>query len=396
MRRIPELDALRGIAAIGIVAFHYGIGFEAASRFTRFGITSLELFFVLSGYLISSIILAHSGGRGFLRTFYVRRGLRIWPAYYLFILAVAAVVAVRPGMGDLRALPQYLTFTQNVQGYWFAESPALAFPANLTWSLAVEEQFYIVWPLLIGLVGVRRMAPLAAAFVVVAVGARSVGFPGNLLLARCDGFAIGGLLAVALSGRGDPAASRALAVRLAGVGLACAVFLAVVPVLRGEAPFSLSEAPEASPNLAAWAGLFASVIGLVVCHQGHPLLAPLRAAWLCDLGVISYGIYLYHMAAFVIGDGLVARLGWPVAVSRVAVSPALALGMAVASWRWFERPCLRLKDRFGYGRPRIATSIEPEAGPPGGPDPASRPRERESELATGATAPRDDIARAAP
>jgi peptidoglycan/LPS O-acetylase OafA/YrhL len=110
MKRIAELDALRGIAAIGIVAFHYASG-TALGRVTYVGVLALELFFVLSGFLISSIIRSHEGNRGFLRTFYLRRGLRIWPAYYLFMLAIAAIVLVRPGFGNLRALPSYLTFT---------------------------------------------------------------------------------------------------------------------------------------------------------------------------------------------------------------------------------------------------------------------------------------------
>src|SRR5579875_3235821 len=117
MRRIAELDALRGIAALGIVSYHYGLDSGWISQVTKLGINSLELFFVLSGYLISSIILAHTGGRGFLTTFYLRRGLRIWPAYYAFALVVAAAVLVRPALGDLRGLPQHLTFTQNIQGY---------------------------------------------------------------------------------------------------------------------------------------------------------------------------------------------------------------------------------------------------------------------------------------
>src|SRR5438552_894440 len=111
--RVVELDALRGLAAVAVVAYHYSRETPWLDRGLYAGLIGLDLFFVLSGFLISSIILGH-GGPGFLRSFYARRALRIWPAYYLLIVGMALVVAIDPEVGTLRGLPSYLTFTQNL------------------------------------------------------------------------------------------------------------------------------------------------------------------------------------------------------------------------------------------------------------------------------------------
>jgi peptidoglycan/LPS O-acetylase OafA/YrhL len=358
MKRIPELDALRGVAAVAIVAFHYGQG-SALQPITGAGVLALDLFFVLSGFLISSIILSHGGDRAFLLTFYVRRGLRIWPAYYVFIVGIAAIIFLRPGFGSLRALPDYLTFTQYTPEYWFAEAPQLALPAQLTWSLAVEEQFYILWPILLTLVGVRRMIPTAIVFVAVAITARHAGYGQFLLISRCDGFAVGGLLAASLAGRRAPGSERVTTLRLAVLASVCVAYLLGVPTLQGFRPFTIHGTPTAAVDGTVAAAAFAAVIGLVVRHEGRPVFAPLRARWLVHLGKISYGVYLYHMLALVCGDAVASKLGWPRIASRAALSPSLTLGMAVVSWEFLEKPCLRLKDRFGYGRGRVVTPIEP-------------------------------------
>ena len=114
MRRIAELDGLRGLAAVLIVAYHlfrdYPPGFWAA----------VDLFFVLSGYLITAIVLRHACSWRFLLAFYARRGLRIWPIYYLVILILVLGVGRR---GDLVALPYYLTYTQQFPHYWGGAMP---------------------------------------------------------------------------------------------------------------------------------------------------------------------------------------------------------------------------------------------------------------------------------
>ena len=349
MKRIAELDGLRGLAAIAIVAFHYGEHCWLHHNLLYAGVVSLELFFVLSGYLISTIILEHAGRPGFFRTFYLRRGLRIWPTYYLMIGLYAASWLVLPRSAPAAALPYLLTFTQNVQYYWFARPIPLAYPLTPTWSLAVEEQFYILWPALIGLFGTRRMGRVAVACVAVSVVARYAGFHPWILLARMDGFAIGGLLALALARR-LPGGTRShdLGRTFILLGLASALYLAVGLPIRGIRPFDMTFSTASALDRTVLATFFASVIGLVVCHEGHPRLAPIRARWLVYLGTISYGIYLYHMSAYMAVDVVATKIGLHPAIARGLIAPVLCLAIAAASWRWIERPVLRLKDRFRY------------------------------------------------
>src|SRR5689334_19766085 len=112
MPRVPELDALRALAALVVLLFHI-----RPQRFP-WGWTGVDLFFVLSGYLITTIILGHQGTRGFVRNFYIRRSLRIWPIYYLALLGLVLANRWLPKPQPMDALPYYLTYTQNLPSYW--------------------------------------------------------------------------------------------------------------------------------------------------------------------------------------------------------------------------------------------------------------------------------------
>src|SRR5207244_4564952 len=158
MKEIPELDSVRGLAAAGIVLYH-------AFPFVFFlGWSCVDLFFVLSGYLITTIIIEHHRAPGFLRAFYARRALRIWPVYFLVLAGCLVMNRLsRQGYpaGTLGTV-QHLTFTQNIQGIWGGSVPAYVYAIGPSWSVAIEEQFYLLWPLL--LVAMGRRAVLPAAF----------------------------------------------------------------------------------------------------------------------------------------------------------------------------------------------------------------------------------------
>ncbi len=362
MKRIAELDALRGIAALWVVAYHYSFPYpEIHARYFASGGHAVDLFFVLSGYLISAIILGHAGEPKFLRSFYIRRGLRIWPAYYVFILAMAAFVAWNPAVGSIRELPQYLTFTQFVEYYWFGEPTYLNYYSFITWTLAIEEQFYLLWPLLIVAVGRRAMAPMAVACILASIAARWLGFKDWILLARSDGFAIGAILAVALEGAGRSVSRAALTWGLVALGAASVGCQIALTALISGGPTDVQPVDTTVFCLG-----FAALVGLVVLHRGHALLAPLRARWLCFLGLISYGIYLYHMAAAGLAAVALRKLGLTdVPAAAFLASPVACLSIALASWYLLEKPFLRLKDRHVYGRPTPAPAEavphEPEA-----------------------------------
>lgn len=341
--RIAELDSLRGLAAVAIVVFHL----NPPAFFV--GWTGVDLFFVLSGYLITGIILRHGGTRGFLATFYMRRGLRIWPIYYLCLAVLVVVVRRMPTPLSLVSLPYYLTYTQNLPLYRGNDAPSLR-PFDHTWTLALEEQFYIVWPALVLLAGRKRVVPLCLAVIAVSVMAREDGylawghFSERILLARCDGFALGGLLAAILIG----GPSRKVA---AGLGLALAGSIGWIvwgSIAAGGAIFFLGMPTPARPSttiLAVGVAYF-GVVGLVAIGAGSRWLAPLRFAPLAYLGKISYGLYLYHYPIFWMIDGYDFVYGqpWRVRIAKLAAT----LAVSVASWHLVEAPILRLKDRFGY------------------------------------------------
>ncbi len=163
MQRVKELDSMRGLAAVAIVIYHLGL-----FKVPLLG-WSIDFFFVLSGYLITSILLDNPPTGGFLISFYARRGLRIWPIYYLTLAAVVLLNPIVAKPGPLDGLPYYLTFTQNVTEYWSRGAPDFIWAFRHTWSLAVEEQYYIIWPALLLFVGRARLAPAAVFFVTLSV-----------------------------------------------------------------------------------------------------------------------------------------------------------------------------------------------------------------------------------
>ena len=146
--RIPELDAVRGLAAVAIVLFHWRFHWP----FLR---TAVDLFFVLSGFLITSILLRTGESPHAFRTFYARRALRIFPIYYLTFAIFLAINPFAPRPHPIAALPYFLTYTQFIQGYWGQTIPPFSRAFGHTWTLAIEEQFYLFWPLVAWAVGRR-------------------------------------------------------------------------------------------------------------------------------------------------------------------------------------------------------------------------------------------------
>ena len=341
--RIAEFDSLRGLAAVAIVVFHL-----RPVAFTP-GWTGVDLFFVLSGYLITGIILKYGGSEGFLRAFYVRRGLRIWPIYYLALGVLVLVVATMPKPISLASLPYYLTYTQNLPLYWRHVAPTLA-PFDHTWTLALEEQFYVVWPAMVLLAGRKRVVPLCLATVAVSVMAREPGlltwpyYSERTLLGRCDGFALGGLMAAVLPGSYRRA-------KAAGLGLALVLALGYLTwdaVDSGGLAYSLGLPTPRRPSLTILAvGVaYSGLVGLVAMGAGSPFLAGLRWRPLAYLGTISYGLYLYHYPLFWWIDGYQILESQPFRMRVVKLGATLAV--AVLSWHFVESPILRWKDRFSY------------------------------------------------
>jgi peptidoglycan/LPS O-acetylase OafA/YrhL len=348
-RRVPELDSLRGLAAIGIILFHYTYPSRAHDLVFYTGAASLELFFVLSGFLITSIIITNCENEKFLSNFYVRRGLRIYPIYYLLIFGLVVIRWFRPEIYSLRGLPYYLTYTQHVQRYWSGQEPPMIYPLSHTWSLAVEEQFYIIWPVLIRLLGRRMVIPLSVVFIASALAARAYGFSPQILIGRSDGFAMGSLLAALLAeARARPAAAWAYRLALALTGFLALSYLTWGMVLTGQKPFDTGNAL-AIYNISVINAFVLAVVGLVVCYAGHPFLGVLRTGPLCYVGKISYGLYLYHLPLMVFLTTPIRAVGVENRWGMVAIEMLACFALSALSWSAIEQPILSIKDRFRYG-----------------------------------------------
>ncbi len=370
----PALDGVRGIAVSMVVAFH--LGAIPGARALGGGWLGVDVFFVLSGYLITSLLLREreQSGRVSMKRFYARRVLRLAPLSV--VLVVGCLVGGRfmtsislPFGGAVAILLYYSNFT-------FIHDTARLGSLSHCWSLSIEEQFYLVWPTLLVVVAAltRRRSRLALALVA-AGGALAIGmwrrhlwelafapttvngvyFPNGTnhfqawqhffagSIQRPDGLFIGCLMAVLLHGRKPGIALRRLFGLLALVGLVICVatvrhadfplwtpYVYFIPIW-GLSVFNLATA--------------AVVISLVVSPStwGARALSILPLRW---IGRRAYGIYLLHPLVL---DVFSHRFDWPTPILVGTILAATGL-VAAASYRWLERPFLRRKSRFSVVR----------------------------------------------
>lgn len=368
----PELDVLRFLAFLGVFLHHAlsrdaalyiknGLS-PAASQFIitakEAGAYGVDLFFVLSSYLITELLIREHAQRGSfsISAFYVRRALRIWPLYFTFLaLTVFVVPTILPTdqFGTIYIVSFLLFF-----GNWVSAANGLPHSvASPLWSISVEEQFYLAWPPLLRVVGIERIKHLAIALLVVALSTRGVLAAYEVehpavwcnTVARLDSIALGAILAVALRGRA-PRMKTVIRVLLGGA--AVATFLLVAKYLSQDGPSSV---------ITYSVTALASVMLLLAVLQTDAWFLRLPAfSWLVYLGRISYGLYVVHLLALaLVPKLLIVHLGLPLGFElRVLLSFALTVLLAAASYAWLEQPFLRLKERFskistGEQRPRL-------------------------------------------
>ncbi len=363
--RMPELDSLRGLAALSVVAYHElfqacrAVPLGPAARMlvsaTRAGWTGVDFFFVLSGFLITGLLLDRRGEPGYYRRFYVRRALRILPAYYA---TLGLVWICGLGSGAFVALGLvYLANVAPVFGVWMAYGPL--------WTISVEEHFYLLWPAVVRRLTPGRLAILAAAIVAIEPFARLAGFPfGAVPVQRyswfvADGLAGGALVAVALRTRW---ASRGRVLGAAS-GLVAAG-LALAAAFRGEGIADRARPLGAAFEHTLLTAIFAGALGLALLAGTGPLRGLVRGRVLAFYGRISYGLYLLHPFPFLAYDAWVHwdRLA-PHATAadlavRFAAGFAAATLLAALSRRFLEEPFLRLGQRL----PAVSPAAPPVPG----------------------------------
>jgi peptidoglycan/LPS O-acetylase OafA/YrhL len=337
-RRIAELDGLRGLAALAVVFAHYFGEVTHGFRAFTVGWIGVDVFFVLSGFLIGSIILEQHARLGFFKTFYLKRAARIVPVYAaVCVLTLSAVVLTaghtwsdQPFSPGVYAIfgTNFAMSLANTQGdLWLRP----------TWTLAVEEQFYLLLPALICLTPRRLLMPLLIGLWASASMFRLALQPTHLMAAltllpcRMD-FLLSGVVLALLCRSFD------LTPHLQFLRITALISLAALLLLRyfgGANLFAVWEGAIASIGIACF---IASIL------HGAPEAARYRSRALQYFGQISYCLYLVHQPVAGLLHGLllnsVPDIGGMRGVAVTVLSLLVSIGIAALSWKWFEAPIL--------------------------------------------------------
>ncbi len=342
---LPGLDGIRAIAVLAVIAFHLNFGWASG------GLLGVQAFFVLSGYLITDLLVAEYGRhRGIgLKTFWIRRARRLLPALFvmLFVTVGFATLFQRTQLAELRSdLPAGIFYVSN---WWFIFHHVNYFaqfgppsPLGHLWSLAIEEQFYLVWPLLL-LAGFRwlhtRRALITATLIAASASALEMAIlytPGanpNRVYEGTDTRAFALLIGAALAmwlprSRPIGVVTNNARYLLNGVGAVSLIAIfAMFSQVDDNQPF-LYEG-----GLLLLALLTAMLIGVTV-HPGAQIRTILGWEPLRWIGERSYGIYLWHYPVIV----LTTPVGAPPNIPRALVQFAATLIIAALSWRYIEQP----------------------------------------------------------
>lgn len=380
---IPVLDGVRGMAVLIVLLFHFWQSLGAyhhqfSPQWSRLlslasiGQKGVDLFFVLSGFLITGILLRTKGSAHYFKTFYIRRSLRIFPLY--FAVMIGCLVA-----GAIWSLPAYqwhnnwwyLLYLQNFGDTFWPGS--VAGPEHF-WSLAVEEHFYFFWPLVVLLLNRRQLVYFSGSVIVSAILVRVVFLLSGLdvftfTLCRMDTLAVGALLAILFtdlqSWEKIVKATHWFVLPVAGITFGSFFVLSGTanPVLQ---TFKYS--------------LFACLCGFVLVlslspARSNPFPGLFRFSWLRSMGKTSYAMYVFHpfIYAVVIGRFYKAQWSpvrgdfWPALSIELVLAITLTVLVSKASWVALEHPLIKMKERFQYEdrtieRTELSTRCESGSG----------------------------------
>ncbi len=366
---MPELDVLRGIAVLGVFFFH---GFRAQYPNVHFaglrkilvlttqaGALGVNLFFVLSGFLITGILLDSRHRPDYYRRFYVRRALRILPAYYSLLLILGLLRQSSAAFLGLSFI--YLSNLAAMFGVVMGYHPL--------WSLAVEEHYYILWPSVVRKLRCRYLAAFSLAICILTPISRAVCFHHGYLQGRewqtwfaADGLAAGSLLALALRTtiRRERAASGGLFL------LAASAILLVAGL-----PFGIMSRDTllgASLQLTLVNAVFAAVLVIFLLLGSGPHGELVGSPTLQFFGYISYGLYLIHPLLFRLYDQYLHALSpslspsrsydrFELVVLRFAVVSVIAIVVSYLSRKYYEEWFLRLKESAASGPPALPAEV---------------------------------------
>jgi peptidoglycan/LPS O-acetylase OafA/YrhL len=346
-----ELDGIRAIAAFMILVYHFFKHFDGNSilvrtigPYTEFLQYGVSLFFVLSGFLISRILISTRQDKYYFRQFYIRRVLRIFPLYYLFLVIY---YFIQPFIFQYPVVPfsnqvYFWTYLQNFATTF--EWPAVG-PIHF-WSLSIEEHFYLFWPLIIYYCRLNKLQYAMFLTILIAVLVRILLISNGykvfyFTFARMDELAAGGLLAILeLKNKLLTTNSKKFLI----TGIAIIILTAILWTI-----FDGKENPVIQVlKYLMFSGVFFSLIGYVIClPNDHYLKKILMFPFLQYSGKISYGLYVFHLLCFELFSNF---LKTPYSLINFAGSVGLTFLVASISYHFFEKKFLQLKRFFEYNQ----------------------------------------------
>jgi peptidoglycan/LPS O-acetylase OafA/YrhL len=369
---IPALDGVRGTAAAAVFIYHYGGGarssnfaFHLVGETIHMGWVGVSLFFVLSGFLISGILLDSFRGPGWWKTFYIRRTLRIFPLYYGALLGGVLVhLLLRVPWPSISQVWPFFFYLQDIPGVVRYDLLSPLFDLGHFWSLAVEEQFYLVWPFLLWLANRRgHVKQLCLGVCLLSLVFRICVFSlhsnwqwaGYFIAGRAGEMAAGGFLAASLR---DGEMDRRRILRMAKPVLAASL-MGVMTIVFWTKETGAGDPWFGTLGVACLSGLFAALIALSLqpgWTQRAFELPVLR--W---LGKISYGIYIYHLLLYPFFAWLTRKMlpgstGDKNQLLLGAIATVGTLAAASVSFATLESGFLHLKDSMASRTQSLRTA----------------------------------------
>jgi peptidoglycan/LPS O-acetylase OafA/YrhL len=358
---MPELDTIRGLAILGVCFYHglyWNIDLSYFGRATRailtgfwIGRLGVNLFFVLSGFLITGLLIDSKSRGDYYKRFYIRRILRIVPAYFLTILILICF-----SLAPWRFVVLSFLYASNLTPLW---GIPIAYP--VLWSLAVEEHFYLVWPGVIRRFAPKHLALICIGIILLSPIARLITF----LIAQkngemsfvcneytwnsADGLACGGLLAVCLR-LFEPTRRQLFWAMLTLLCVSLAIWITAMPW----GIWTRQKAVGAALQIVPWQFLFVALLGFFLLIGSSRWKGLVHSKPLMFFGDISYGLYLYHLLFFSLVDFIARRESLTMIgthnirplLLRFAIAFSFAIAVSILSRRFLENPVLSMKRRL--------------------------------------------------
>lgn len=360
---IPELDGIRGIAVASVVLFHC-----FPSTLTRGGWMGVDLFFILSGFLITGILIDSKDHPHYYRNFIGRRVLRIFPLYYMALIIVLFLI---PAIFASILPPHFNYYLKNQGWLWTYLQNWLyskdGFPKNHLlihfWSLGVEEQFYLIWPWVIRYIPRRHLIKISISLCIFGIIFRmlptswvhmEMTYRYMSTISRMDALLIGSIIAVLI--RDNPRILEKITIPICALSIL--IFFVGLGIHRSINFLAL-------PSVYTAIDLFLAGLMIFSLSSNKWIKRIVKQPILIGLGKLSYGLYVYHYIIFVflefnltpwLSQHIQSAMLRMLVLGLVAVS--LSVGISILSYRYFEHYFLGLKRYFSYKRPESSKPLK--------------------------------------